>query len=98
MRIESVRKEKELKAEAMVKTQFEMESLVYTQDTRYSKKLGKRKREDLDVNLALNGPSAQGTLREMVKHLKSYYKVSLSSLVCGSFNTSHLKKYYFQSN
>lgn len=84
MKIESVRKEKELKAESMVRTQFKMESLVYTQDTRYSKKLGKRKREDLDTTLAINGCSAvdsKGTLREMVKHLKSYYKVSLTSQV-----------------
>lgn len=101
MRIESVRKEKELKAESMVRTQFKMESLVYTQDTRYTKKLGKRKREDLDVNLALSGSSAvdsKGTLREMVKHLKSYYKVSLSSRVCGFLNTSRLQKHYFRSN
>lgn len=66
-----------MKAESMVTTQFRMESLVYTQDSRYSKKLGKRKREDLEP--ALNGYSAvdsKGTLREMVKHLKSYYKVS----------------------
>lgn len=79
--IENVRKAKELKAESMVRTQFKMESLVYTQDSRYSKKLGKRKRAELDV--ALNGSlvvDSKGTLREMMQHLKSYYKVSLSCL------------------
>lgn len=76
----------------MVRTQFKMESLVYTQDTRYSKKLGKRKREDF--SMAVNGSSvvdSKGTLMEMVKHLKSYYKVSLTSHIGGFFSTSHLK-------
>lgn len=80
MKIGSVQKEKELKAKSMVRTQFKMESLVYTQDIRYSKKLGKRNKEDLDP--PLNGSSTvdnRGTLREMVKHLKSYYMVSLTS-------------------
>lgn len=94
MTIESVRKEKELKAESMVRTQFQMESLVYTQDSRYSKKLGKRKREEPVVPaFGSPGVDSQGTLREMVKHLKSYYKVSLISLACGVCNTS-LSIYY----
>lgn len=94
MAIESVRKEKELKAESMVRTQFQMESLVYTQDSRYSKKLGKRKREE-PIQPGFGSPSvdSQGTLREMVKHLKSYYKVSLISLAYGVCNTS-LSIYY----
>ncbi|XP_075870263.1 interferon-induced GTP-binding protein Mx-like isoform X2 [Nelusetta ayraudi] len=77
MTIESVRKEKELKAESMVRTQFQMESLVYTQDSRYSKKLGKRKREEpIQPGFGSPGVDSQGTLREMVKHLKSYYKIA----------------------
>lgn len=76
MTIESIRKKKEVAAESMLRTQFRMESLVYTQDSTYSKKLGKRKREDL--NHILNGSinvDSQATLKEMVRHLKSYYEV-----------------------
>lgn len=76
MTIESIRKKKEIAAESMLRTQFRMESLVYTQDSTYSKKLGKRKREEL--NDALNGSigvDSKATLKEMVRHLKSYYQV-----------------------
>lgn len=92
--IESVRKEKELKAESMVRTQFKMESLVYTQDSRYSKKLGKRKREVSDEPAFRSpGVDSEGKLKDMMKNLKSYYKVSLISLACGVCNMS-LSIYY----
>nr|AZL95661.1 Mx1 protein [Miichthys miiuy] len=87
VKIEEIRKEKEIVAESMLRTQFKMESIVYTQDSRYSKKLGKRKRED---ELVLGGSGAVlvqkrtnntvsnsgATLKEMVKHLKSYYQIA----------------------
>uniref|UniRef100_A0A672Z9U5 Interferon-induced GTP-binding protein Mx n=1 Tax=Sphaeramia orbicularis TaxID=375764 RepID=A0A672Z9U5_9TELE len=44
--IEAISQEKKTIAESMLRTQFKMESIVYTQDSRYSKKLGKRKREE----------------------------------------------------
>lgn len=87
--IENVRKEKEIKAESMIRTQLEMESLVYTQDSRYSKKLGKRKRDEPFGIGAPNGSQAvdiKGTLKEMVKHLQSYYKVG--SHANGFYNAS----------
>ncbi|XP_074526612.1 interferon-induced GTP-binding protein Mx-like isoform X2 [Halichoeres trimaculatus] len=83
IKIESIRKEKEAEAEAMLRTQFKMESIVYTQDTTYSKKLGKRKREEEQANSSSFGtqkilnPSESGaTLKEMIKHLKSYYQIA----------------------
>ncbi|XP_056294405.1 interferon-induced GTP-binding protein Mx-like [Pseudoliparis swirei] len=94
MKIEAIRKEKEIAAESMLRTQFKMELLVYTQDSTYSKKLGKRKREEmqnfvgltsLPNGVGLTSPSynrstlsndSGGTLREMVKHLKTYYKIA----------------------
>lgn len=94
MKIETIRKEKETAAESMLRTQFKMESIIYTQDSTYSKKLGKRKREEekecvngfgaLIVNKSTNSTinnvsnnDSRATLKEMVKHLKSYYQVSL---------------------
>nr|CAJ76073.2 Mx protein [Dicentrarchus labrax] len=89
MMIEAIRKEKEIVAESMLRTQFKMESIVYTQDSTYSKKLGKRKREDLQdgvtglgTQVKLNTSSTVGnngtgaTLKEMLKHLKSYYQIA----------------------
>uniref|UniRef100_A0A8C9YQ37 Interferon-induced GTP-binding protein Mx n=1 Tax=Sander lucioperca TaxID=283035 RepID=A0A8C9YQ37_SANLU len=66
MKIEAIRKERETAAESMLRTQFKMELIVYTQDSTYSKKLGKRKRED----------EHGATLKEMIKHLKSYYQIA----------------------
>ncbi|XP_034551422.1 interferon-induced GTP-binding protein Mx-like [Notolabrus celidotus] len=73
VKIESIRKEKEAEAEAMLRTQFKMESVVYTQDTTYSKKLGKRKREEVQ---AVCTTERGATLKEMTKHLKSYYQIA----------------------
>uniref|UniRef100_UPI0037E731C1 interferon-induced GTP-binding protein Mx-like n=1 Tax=Semicossyphus pulcher TaxID=241346 RepID=UPI0037E731C1 len=81
MKIEAIRKEKEVAAENMLRTQFKMESIVYTQDTIYSKKLGKRKREEEQAGTSvlshINSTSTTGaTLKEMVRHLKSYYQIA----------------------
>ncbi|KAM6946630.1 interferon-induced GTP-binding protein Mx-like [Lycodopsis pacificus] len=90
MKIEAIRKEKETAAESMLRTQFQMEMIVYTQDSTYSKKLGKRKREDEQycLSMTLMGTPVKtstsiplksdsgATLREMIKHLKSYYKIA----------------------
>ncbi|XP_076609473.1 interferon-induced GTP-binding protein Mx-like [Chaetodon auriga] len=87
VKIEAIKKEKEIVAESMLRTQFKMESIVYTQDSTYSKKLGKRKREDemtffgtLQGNKGPSGTVSShdsgATLKEMVKHLKSYYQIA----------------------
>lgn len=105
MKIEAIRKERETAAESMLRTQFKMELIVYTQDSTYSKKLGKRKREDEQLSVTVfNGvtvkPSTSSTdsgatLKEMIKHLKSYYQVSEIYMLCilflclTAFNTSH---------
>ncbi|XP_059184557.1 interferon-induced GTP-binding protein Mx-like [Centropristis striata] len=87
MKIEAIRKEKEIEAESMLRTQFKMELIVYTQDSTYSKKLGKRKREAeaafLNSTLVKTSTSSTAsnndtgaTLKEMIKHLKSYYQIA----------------------
>uniref|UniRef100_A0A8C2X4W0 Interferon-induced GTP-binding protein Mx n=1 Tax=Cyclopterus lumpus TaxID=8103 RepID=A0A8C2X4W0_CYCLU len=82
IKIEAIRKEKEIAAESMLRTQFKMELLVYTQDSTYSKKLGKRKREDEQflashpLKTVTWSNDSGATLREMIKHLKSYYKIA----------------------
>lgn len=61
--------------------QFQMELIVYTQDTTYSRMLAKRKREDEAeaVNCkTVNNNSSGATLKEMLKHLKSYYQVNVT--------------------
>ncbi|XP_040059231.2 interferon-induced GTP-binding protein Mx [Gasterosteus aculeatus] len=75
LKINAIIKEKATAAESMLKTQFKMEMIVYTQDNRYSKKLVKRKREqDKPGSFVINDNG--GTLKEMIKHLKSYYKIA----------------------
>lgn len=87
MKIEAIRKEKEAAAESMLRTQFKMELIVYTQDSTYSKKLGKRKKEEEQQVVGGFGnplvrPStfsthdSGATLKEMIKHLKSYYQIA----------------------
>lgn len=97
MKIESISKEKEESAELMLRTQFEMESIVYTQDTTYSKKLGKRKREEEQAPElsfgAIKIPNINergATLKEMVKHLKSYYQVSIPYVTRILINVAHI--------
>lgn len=80
MKIESIINKKEIEAEAMLRTQFKMELIIYTQDCTYSNELGKRKREEAELGKnVLSGHSPRNdngaTLKEMMKHLKSYYQV-----------------------
>ncbi|XP_068599101.1 interferon-induced GTP-binding protein Mx-like [Brachionichthys hirsutus] len=88
MKIEDIRKVKEAAAESMLRTQFKMESIVYTQDSTYSKKLRMQKRQDdcLDgrvftfgkpsTNSAASNNDGGATLKEMRRHLKSYYQIA----------------------
>ncbi|MEQ2312820.1 hypothetical protein AMECASPLE_035166, partial [Ameca splendens] len=70
MKIETITNNKEALAESMLQTQFRMELIVYTQDCRYSKKLGKRKREEGLIN------DTGANLKEMMRHLQSYYQIA----------------------
>ncbi|KAK5872875.1 hypothetical protein PBY51_013533 [Eleginops maclovinus] len=89
MKIESITKEKDAAAESILRTQFKMEMIIYTQDGTYSKKLGKRKREAVEPIPAqgtfgfqtipmntVNSSNSGATLKEMSKHLKSYYQIA----------------------
>ncbi|XP_070693695.1 interferon-induced GTP-binding protein Mx-like [Pempheris klunzingeri] len=90
MKIEAISKERESTAESTLRTQFKMELIVYTQDTTYSKKLGKRKREVEQpsglsfgaavpvqkVATTVSNNDTGSTLKEMIKHLKSYYQIA----------------------
>uniref|UniRef100_A0A3Q3VRA7 Dynamin GTPase effector domain-containing protein n=1 Tax=Mola mola TaxID=94237 RepID=A0A3Q3VRA7_MOLML len=77
--IETIRKERESTAEATLRTQLKMHSIVYTQDSRCSKKLGKRKKEaetNTGFSLLVSNNDSGATLKDMTKHLKSYFQIS----------------------
>uniref|UniRef100_A0AAV2M8Q8 GED domain-containing protein n=1 Tax=Knipowitschia caucasica TaxID=637954 RepID=A0AAV2M8Q8_KNICA len=86
IKIEDICEDKEAAAEAMLRTQIQMEMIVYTQDGRYGKKLGKRKRTEANdapsqsvfstfsPNSSISSNST--TLKEMMTHLKSYYNIA----------------------
>jgi interferon-induced GTP-binding protein Mx1 len=69
----------------MLRTQFKMEMIVYTQDSTYSHSLCERKREEEDdqplpthkIRSTIFSTDNHATLQEMMLHLKSYYKVSI---------------------
>lgn len=75
----------------MLRTQFKMELIVYTQDSMYSDTLSAQKLEDEEekkpkLNLPVlpriesfglyNHLDNKATLEELMRHLKSYYSVS----------------------
>ncbi|XP_008289662.1 interferon-induced GTP-binding protein Mx-like [Stegastes partitus] len=86
MKIEASINEKEAVAESMLRTQFKMEMIVFTQDTTYSKKLGKRKRAEEQNNVTqkslfngcinINSNNSGASLKEMMNHLKSYFQIA----------------------
>ncbi|XP_062272448.1 interferon-induced GTP-binding protein Mx-like [Scomber scombrus] len=80
LKIEAIVNQKEIEAESMLRTQFKMELIVYTQDSTYSKKLGKRKREEAEQEKLSVRPHSSNengaTLKEMMKHFKSYYEIA----------------------
>uniref|UniRef100_A0A3B3D6B9 Interferon-induced GTP-binding protein Mx n=1 Tax=Oryzias melastigma TaxID=30732 RepID=A0A3B3D6B9_ORYME len=88
-KIEAIKQEKESIAETMLRTQFNMELLVYSQDKTYSNSLSESKKEeqseeDEDYSRGLKLYAAEGplsldnyaTLQELMVHLKSYYKIA----------------------
>uniref|UniRef100_A0A3Q3BXK2 Interferon-induced GTP-binding protein Mx n=1 Tax=Haplochromis burtoni TaxID=8153 RepID=A0A3Q3BXK2_HAPBU len=89
LKIEDIRTKREAEAEAILRLQFQMELIVYTQDTTYSQMLAKRKKEDKEeaVNSLVNNNSSGATPKEMLKHLKSYYQMLLSSFCSCKRNT-----------
>ncbi|XP_051993970.1 interferon-induced GTP-binding protein MxA-like isoform X2 [Xyrauchen texanus] len=91
-KIEGIKQEKELLSESMLRTQFKMELIVYSQDGTYSQSLhdAKEKLEEEDeiernpkkksvyVMPEITGNHA--TLREMRLHLESYYSIASKRL------------------
>ncbi|XP_076609440.1 interferon-induced GTP-binding protein Mx [Chaetodon auriga] len=94
-KIEAIKQEKESTAESMLRTQFKMELLVYSQDRTYSSSLSDRKREEdedeksgshrsdvptFKVKTIVHSMDNHATLQELMLHLKSYYKIASQRL------------------
>ncbi|KAK2862442.1 hypothetical protein Q5P01_001975 [Channa striata] len=90
-KVEAIKQEKESTAESMIRTQFKMEMLVYSQDRTYSSSLSDRKKEENDVeesqeDMRFSVPSilfstdSHATFQELMLHLKSYYKIASQRL------------------
>uniref|UniRef100_A0A8C1PQ38 Uncharacterized protein n=1 Tax=Cyprinus carpio TaxID=7962 RepID=A0A8C1PQ38_CYPCA len=79
-KIEAIKQDKESQAESMLRTQFKMELIVYSQDGTYSQSLQdvKEMLEDEEDENVCTGSHA--TLREMKLHLESYYKIASKRL------------------
>ncbi|XP_031718362.1 interferon-induced GTP-binding protein Mx [Anarrhichthys ocellatus] len=90
-KIEAIKQEKESTAESMLRTQFKMELLVYSQDRTYSNSLSDRKKEEDDEEEVLKSFKSQersivycmdnhATIQELILHLQSYYKIASQRL------------------
>ncbi|XP_067258544.1 interferon-induced GTP-binding protein MxB isoform X4 [Chanodichthys erythropterus] len=88
-KIEAIKLDKETLAESMLRTQFKMELIVYSQDGTYSQSLQhtKNKLEEVEgttgsYNCLSVGISTDNhaTLREMRLHLESYYTIASKRL------------------
>ncbi|XP_055016611.1 interferon-induced GTP-binding protein Mx-like isoform X2 [Boleophthalmus pectinirostris] len=89
--IESIRQEKETTAEDMLRTQFKMEMIVYTQDRTYSDSLSERKREEDEEEerrpkfhknrSIVYYMDNKATLQELMLHLKSYYQYGIKTSI-----------------
>ncbi|KAF5889621.1 interferon-induced GTP-binding protein Mx1-like [Clarias magur] len=88
-KIESIKETKEFEAEVMLRTQFKMELMVYTQDNLYSESLRRLKIEEGEKERVAYGvacPPSGGlynqsdikdAMEELTRHLKSYYSGAL---------------------
>uniref|UniRef100_A0A674EGT5 Myxovirus (influenza) resistance B n=1 Tax=Salmo trutta TaxID=8032 RepID=A0A674EGT5_SALTR len=84
----AIKQVNESTAESMLRTQFKMELIVYTQDSTYSHSLSERKREEEDdqplptikIRSTIFSTDNHATLQEMMLHLKSYYRISSQRL------------------
>ncbi|XP_013865327.1 interferon-induced GTP-binding protein Mx [Austrofundulus limnaeus] len=82
-KIEAIKQERETSAETMLRTQFKMELLVYSQDKTYSNSLIESKKDHKDFDRdSILGRSVvfchdnHATLQFLMVHLKSYYKIA----------------------
>uniref|UniRef100_A0A8C8I387 Uncharacterized protein n=1 Tax=Oncorhynchus tshawytscha TaxID=74940 RepID=A0A8C8I387_ONCTS len=85
-KIEAIKQVNESTAESMLRTQFKMELIVYTQDSTYSHSLCERKREEdedrplTEIRSTIFSTDNHATLQEMMLHLKSYYWIASQRL------------------
>ncbi|KAL0978542.1 hypothetical protein UPYG_G00171890 [Umbra pygmaea] len=79
-KIEVIKQVKESTAESMLRTQFKMELIVYTQDNTYSDSLSKRKVVEANFASFQQKTNSHATLQEMLLHLKSYYSIASQRL------------------
>ncbi|CAM4503209.1 unnamed protein product [Leuciscus chuanchicus] len=88
-KIEAIKQDKESKAESMLRTQFKMELIVYSQDGTYSQSLrdAKNKLEEDEETKEMVNCSSEGfstdnhaTLHEMKLHLETYYTIASKRL------------------
>ncbi|KAB5523263.1 hypothetical protein PHYPO_G00150480 [Pangasianodon hypophthalmus] len=91
-KIENIKQAKESEAESMLRTQFKMELIVYTQDHMYSDTLSTVKLEEEEegkqkicipriASCSLyNQSDNRATLEELMRHLKSYYSIASKRL------------------
>ncbi|TWW61792.1 interferon-induced GTP-binding protein Mx-like [Takifugu flavidus] len=91
-KIETIKQRMEKDAEKLLRTQFKMELLVYTQDRTYSSSLDESKKEEQEDEFpqikkarlpAFGFPVKQdnhATLTELMMHLKSYYRIASQRL------------------
>ncbi|XP_049326049.1 interferon-induced GTP-binding protein Mx1 [Astyanax mexicanus] len=95
-RIDSIKQEKEAEAESMLRTQFKMELIIYTQDSTYSNTLISLKHEEEEgeeqkggnsyvvsgfgFSSLLSNTNNHATLQELMRHLKSYYGIASKRL------------------
>ncbi|XP_059186483.1 interferon-induced GTP-binding protein Mx-like [Centropristis striata] len=92
-KIETIKQQKDSTAESMLRTQFKMEMIVYSQDRTYSSSLSEIKREEEDeqseeedtwkhpaVRSIVYSRDNYATLQELMLHLKSYYKIASQRL------------------
>ncbi|XP_076879385.1 interferon-induced GTP-binding protein Mx3-like [Brachyhypopomus gauderio] len=94
-RIESIKQVKESEAESMLRTQFKMELIVYTQDSMYSQSLTSLRQEEEEeekpqkcqarrpvftISSLFSDTNNDATLQELMRHLKSYYSIASQRL------------------
>ncbi|KAI4886761.1 hypothetical protein NFI96_027917 [Prochilodus magdalenae] len=91
--IDGIKQEKEAEAETLLRTQFKMELIVYSQDHTYSHSLSSVRQEEEDEDGFSKGVKISGfgsslisntdnhaTLQELMRHLKSYYSIASKRL------------------
>ncbi|XP_029357349.1 interferon-induced GTP-binding protein Mx-like [Echeneis naucrates] len=86
-KIEAIKQEKECTAESMLRNQFKMEMIVYSQDRTYSSSLDDKKKEEREEEeeddygrSVVYSTDNHATLKELMLHLQSYYQIASQRL------------------